>query len=197
MKRKKASAKKAAKNKKISGSKSLTPKGKKAPKGRKVAKVPKGKIGKTVSRLLDPADVTGAQMAELFKITRQAVSLWAKEGCPRKANARFDLSAVIAWRIAREADKIDRLLEGKSTPGIERLRMANASLAELKLKRELEQVVDVGEYDALWREAWGLVRKMMLRVARDCPGTCGRSMGERIDDGVAAIAKATPFTAAE
>lgn len=72
-------------------------------------------------------------VARVFGVSAQAVGLWhSRDGCPRGEDGRYDLRAVVAWRVdrAREESEIAPAADGKYTPDQMRIFKARADMAE-------------------------------------------------------------------
>ena len=71
-------------------------------------------------------------VAALFRVTPPAVGLWARGGCPRSAEGRYDLTQVIAWRMERLRAELEEL-SGPPSASVEPWQAARAGKAELEL----------------------------------------------------------------
>jgi hypothetical protein len=91
------------------------------------------------------------------------VSLTARRfrdlAAPRNADGSYSAADVLRWhgeRVAAESRQLasastdDVLLVGEETPGLERLRAAKASLAELELSERRGRLIDLELFHAWW-----------------------------------------------
>lgn len=94
-------------------------------------------------RLLDQAfelGITQKKLCEYFTVPRKTVLEWEAKGMPRNQDKAYPLRRCLVWwkgyMIAQAKEPSD-----KESPALERKRLADAKLAELRLKRETRVVV--------------------------------------------------------
>ena len=129
--------------------------------------------------MADFSRLNGAEVAELYGVTREAVRQWhVKGGCPRNEDKTFDLAAVIAWREARlEADVAD--LAGSDNPELQRWRAARADMAEMERDLRRGLLIKREAVEANEQQQVAAVRKALLalpkRLAPKLAGAAGRA----------------------
>ena len=84
-------------------------------------------------RLIPPRIVSLKALAKFFGVTSQAVRVWRDSGLPAIGPDRFDLDAVVQWRLGRI----------RSSPAGDQLARAKAATAELALREKLGEVAPV------------------------------------------------------
>lgn len=52
---------------------------------------------------------TAGEVCEIFGITRQALNIWVKNGCPKAGRGKFEIQKVIKWREKRIRSKTGRM----------------------------------------------------------------------------------------
>lgn len=80
-----------------------------------------------------PRIVSLKALAKFFGVTSQAVRVWRDSGLPAIGPDRFDLDAVVQWRLGRI----------RSSPAGDQLARAKAATAELALREKLGEVAPV------------------------------------------------------
>lgn len=120
------------------------------------------KSGKTVNK---------RELAEFFGVSPQAVDGWLSRGCPyiEKGKAlhgyKFDTAAVAEWRSEQRArEAIGQNAPDDPTNAEDRIKRADASLKELKLARELGQLVTVEDVQKVWVRIVGTCRTRLLGI---------------------------------
>jgi phage terminase Nu1 subunit (DNA packaging protein) len=107
-----------------------------------MGKSPKKRTG--AEGLVEPfAALSGRQIAALFAVSPQSVTRWTQQGCPRRPDRRYNLAAVIQWRLSL-AEAMVTEPEAATNPGsaqLERQRAANADLLELQLRERRRELV--------------------------------------------------------
>ena len=109
------------------------------------------------------------QAARLLMITTQWIRQLAKDGyCPAPMRGMVNTVAVIQGYIKSLKDEERRSSKSASAS---RVQDARATEIELRVARERNKLVDVDEYDAVFDEAFGVVKAsfagLPARVSRD------------------------------
>lgn len=120
-----------------------------------------------------PADVSLAEIADVFGVTPEAIRQWRAKGMPARVvsnRPRFAVAKCVEWR--RAQDRRDVLAQAvKTAPkeSDERARKLSwdASLAELRYRERMGELVDVAEVERQHERVCRAIRSRVL-------GTRGR-----------------------
>lgn len=94
--------------------------------------------------------------AEFFRVSRQSIHLWDKDGCPRNPDGTYDLFALHQWLVEREAAKHKKegsLKDEKTKEEIEKLRLNNQNLKNIMMPRE-EHTEKIRSWAASFKAFW-------------------------------------------
>ena len=86
-----------------------------------------------------------ATLAEAFAWRQGTSSEWAANGAPRKRGKGYRMQEWISWRRARDATNSRRPEDESTAEADRRLKVANASRAEIRLQCDKAELVDAGE----------------------------------------------------
>lgn len=84
-------------------------------------------------------------LAELFACRQGTIREWAANGAPQKRRKGYRIQEWIAWRRDRDATNSRRPEDESTAEADRRLKVANASRAEIRLQRDKDELVDSGE----------------------------------------------------
>jgi phage terminase Nu1 subunit (DNA packaging protein) len=115
--------------------------------------------------------VNKRELGEVFGVSPQAIDGWLSRGCPflKKGGPlvgyQFDTAAVAEWRAEqRVAEAIgDKKPQDEENAELRKV-SAEASLAELKLARELGQLVALDDVDRVWTSVLSVLRIQLLSI---------------------------------
>jgi phage terminase Nu1 subunit (DNA packaging protein) len=105
---------------------------------------------------------TAAQLAQMLDVTQPQVSQWKAAGMPFGKNGRVSMAAAVRW--LRERASQTRTKIGASEAN-ERRAAAEAQLAEVKLARELGEVVPAADVLAAAEDEAARVRAALTQMA--------------------------------
>lgn len=93
--------------------------------------------------------ISTQEMAELFGVSRQAIGLWAKSGCPKQGRGRWNLKEVLPWwldniYIEKQASTDENLIEART-----RYWRSKADREHLAVQQQQGQLMD---RDQIYRE---------------------------------------------
>ncbi len=115
--------------------------------------------------------VNKRELAEFFGVSPQSIDGWLSRGCPVLERGaplvgyKFDTAAVAEWRAEqRVAEAIAEAKPQNPEDAFERKTAAEASLAELKLARELGQLVTLEDVERVWSNLVAMCRARMLAI---------------------------------
>ena len=115
---------------------------------------------------IDPEKVTGSQLARIYGVTTGAVSHWVRrDGCPRNDDGTYSIAEVIQWREARLAVAASEVTAGGS-PALERKRLAEAEMAEIKLGEQRGELIAVQEWRREQTAKIQIVKRALLSMPR-------------------------------
>lgn len=124
--------------------------------------------------------------------SKSVIQGWMGRGCPSRVPNGYDVAAVSSWAIENintsvaspsklNPDPADPLIDdGTPTEALERLRLANAKLSELKYAKETRELVPVGELHALLSAMTSRIRESGERLGR----TYGRDAQLIVDEAI-------------
>ena len=125
-----------------------------------------------IGTIYEPNRMSAAQLCKVFGVSRQAVLLWPKSGCPRNADKTFSLTAVIAWHEARAIEQAEAQFtpsEDDTNPDVRRWQAARADLKELELQRTRGELVSVALVESQVGEAYDMTRTSIMGLAQTLP----------------------------
>lgn len=124
--------------------------------------------------------------------SKSVIQGWMGRGCPSRVPNGYDVAAVSSWAIENintsavspskaNPDPSDPLIEdGQPTEALERLRLANAKLSELKYAKETRELVPVGDLHVLLSSMTSRIREAGERLGR----THGRDAQLIVDEAI-------------
>lgn len=115
--------------------------------------------------------VNKRELAHFFGVSPQAVDGWLPRGCPVLKRGgplvgyQFDTAAVVEWRSEqRVAEAIGEQRPDNPGDAENRKLSADASLAELKLHRELGQLAKIEDAERIWTRQVSACRTKLLAL---------------------------------
>jgi phage terminase Nu1 subunit (DNA packaging protein) len=111
--------------------------------------------------------LSGTEIGELLGVSRAAVSLWAKDGCPKSNKGKFRLSEVVKWLEDRAAEKASlgedfdpKMLSGSGEYVDDKARYlaAAADLKEIQVAEKRREILDRAEVHRVFGNLGGLLR---------------------------------------
>jgi phage terminase Nu1 subunit (DNA packaging protein) len=115
--------------------------------------------------------VNKRELAEVFGVSPQAIDGWLSRGCPVLEKGaplvgyKFDTAAVAEWRAEqRVSEAIGGNKPASQEDAFQRKTAAEAALAELKLARELGQLVTLEDVERVWQNLAAMCRARMLAI---------------------------------
>jgi phage terminase Nu1 subunit (DNA packaging protein) len=115
---------------------------------------------------------THMDIAFVCGVKIDTVKSWSRQGMPG-ISGRYNLREVIDWlrnkgpwqqRIRPDFD--DALLDGVDSPGLERCRLAKASLLELELEEKRNNVFNKDELRGVLLRWAGIIRRVAERIGK-------------------------------
>jgi phage terminase Nu1 subunit (DNA packaging protein) len=113
--------------------------------------------------------MTATEIGRLFGVTGVAIGLWHKAGCPRGADAKYDLQSVISWRLTEVQSRAEAAtpMDGKFTTHQLRRQQYLADLTEIDLKKRRGDVLDRDEFERTQIEIAKIFRSRLLAIPRE------------------------------
>ena len=136
---------------------------------------------------------TRDEVAAYFGVGLRTVAAWMAAGCPGRPGT-YDLAAIHAWRDAQRRRDPDQLLQGTTSPALERYREERAKLARLdRLERE-RQLIPRDEIHVLLAQIAQLIRGAGEILQRNYGPDAQQTLDEALDEAAALIEslKTTP-----
>lgn len=110
----------------------------------------------------NPFEFGTNEICEIFDISRDTLSVWAKKGAPKLGRGKWDIRALIKWRYADKSD----------SPEARKTR-ADASFREIKVRKEeialdmLEgKLIEREEVDRQWAAVGIMIKNNLLLWVR-------------------------------
>lgn len=114
-----------------------------------------------------PGLVTTAELARIFKVKPRTIRTWIEEGCPiavrgggRGNPHKFELTVVQAWR---EGVQVGGPLDYNAERA--KLTKAQRQEAEIRIKKQMGNLVAIGEVGKLWADQIGAAKSKLLGMS--------------------------------
>ena len=132
--------------------------------------------------------ITAEQAGRLLMITRQRIEALAKDGhIPRAAKGKYPLVGVVQGYVNFLKDEARRTSKSAAAS---RVTDARAQEIELRIRKQMHELIDINEHDAIVDEAFGALKARLIgipvRVTRDM--TLRRRIEDEINGALASTA---------
>jgi phage terminase Nu1 subunit (DNA packaging protein) len=138
---------------------------------------------------------TRAELAALLQVTPGAVDGWRRRDCPQREDGRYDVGAVVAWRVQIAADEVLARVPADvdSDAALARWRVARAEREELRLAHdrgtlhdmatcEAQQVAQYLEVRATFQSMGNrLARRLAMQPAEVCDQVINEDLRETFE----------------
>jgi phage terminase Nu1 subunit (DNA packaging protein) len=105
------------------------------------------------------------KIAKIFKVSVRTVRYWIQDGMPVTHQGEYDLLEIRAWRIVRSQRK-SKKSGGKNIDWEDRYREYKARLAEIELKKALEEVVEKKQVEQELTRGLIMIKQLFLALPK-------------------------------
>lgn len=138
---------------------------------------------------IQPNQLAGKDLADIFSISPQAVSKWAAEGCPRRGKF-YNLAEVITWKILKARQIAgDLMAAGGDSPHLERYRSASADLREMEVEERRGALVRLDDTKEFLGRLAKIIRSLGASLGKAYGPDAQQMLNEHLEDLNAVIEK--------